>query len=132
MVRRGKGKRFREIDLGDVDPLGGGSGAKLRIAGLDLQEGSELKYVYDFGDWIEHEITLEAIESPQADAEYPRVSEQNKPRYKYCEHCKAEGRKTVATWVCIECSNDEGRAVLICEDCLDKHHEDHYADEIVY
>lgn len=132
LVRRGKGKRFREIDLGDVNPFGGGSGADLTIAGLELQVGDKLKYVYDFGDWIEHEITLEAVESPQAGAKYPRISEQNKPRYKYCETCKAEGRKEVATYICIWCSNDEQRQVLICEDCLDEYHEDHYADEMSY
>ena len=132
LVRRGQGKRFREIRLGDTEPFGGGSGAHLKLAGLGFQVGDELKYVYDFGDWIEHEITLEGIESPQAGVEYPRVSEQNKPRYKYCENCRAEGRKTVATYICIWCSNDEQREVLICEDCLDKYHEDHYVDEMIY
>ena len=132
LIRRGQSKRFREIRLGDVEPFGGGSGAHLRIAGLELQVGDKLKYVYDFGDWIEHEIALETIESPQAGVKYPRISGQNKPRYKYCEHCRDEGRKTVATYICIECSNDEQRRVLICEDCLDKYHEDHYTDEIIY
>ena len=131
-VRRGQGNRFREIDLGSIDPFGGGDAAELRVAGLELQIKDRMKYVYDFGDWIEHEITLEAIEEPQAGVEYPRVSEQNKPRYRYCEHCKDEGRKTVATWLCIECSNEEGREVLACEDCADKYHEDHYIDEMVY
>jgi hypothetical protein len=132
LVRRGQTRRVREVDLGDVNPFGGGSGADLRIAGLGLQAGDRMKYVYDFGDWIEHEITLEAIDLSQPGSEYPRVSDQNKPSYRYCKHCKAEGRKTVATWICIECSNEEQRQVLVCEDCLDKHHEDHYADEKVY
>lgn len=132
LIRRGQSKRFREIRLGDIEPFGGGSGAHLRIAELELQVGSKLKYVYDFGDWIEHEIALETIESPRAGVKYPRISGQNKPRHKYCEHCRDEGRKTVATYICIECSNDEQRAILICEDCLDKYHEDHYADEIIY
>lgn len=63
LVRRGQTHRYREIDLGNVDPLGEGSGAEIRIAGLGLQIGDRLKYVYDFGDWIEHEIILEKIES---------------------------------------------------------------------
>ena len=75
---------------------------------------------------------MEKIEPPQIRVEYPRIAGQNKPRYKYCEHCKAEGRKTVATYFCIWCSNEEQREVLMCEDCLDKHHEDHYVDEVVY
>ena len=132
LVRRGKGNRFREIDLGDVDPLGEGTGADVQIAGLNLQTGDKLRYVYDFGDWIEHEITLEAIDIPLTDVEYPRITDQNKPRYRYCEHCKDEGRKTVATYICFWCSEEEGRDVLVCEDCLNKYHEDHYADEIVY
>jgi hypothetical protein len=49
--------------LGNVDPLGEGSGAQIRIAGLGLQIGDRLKYVYDFGDWIEHKITLEKKKS---------------------------------------------------------------------
>jgi hypothetical protein len=54
LVRRGTGRLFREVDLGDIDPLGGGSGAGQHLAGLGLKPGDELKYVYDFGDWIEH------------------------------------------------------------------------------
>lgn len=54
LVRRGQTSRFREIDLGNVDPLGEGNGADSRIAGLGLQVGDRLKYVYYFGDWIEH------------------------------------------------------------------------------
>ena len=131
-VRRGQGNRFREVDLGSINPFGEGDAADLRIAGLGLQVGDKMKYVYDFGDWVEHETTLEAIEEPQPGVEYPSVSGQNKPRYRYCESCKDEGQKTVAKWICIECSNEEQREILVCEDCLDKHHEDHYADEIVY
>ncbi|MCK4818955.1 hypothetical protein KA005_24490 [bacterium] len=48
--------------MGNIDPLGEGNGADIRIAGLGLQVGDRLKYVYDFGDWIEHEIIVEKIE----------------------------------------------------------------------
>jgi len=64
LIRRGQ-RRFREIDLGHVDPLGEGTGSDIRIAGLGLHVGDRLKYVYDFGDWIEHEIIVENVESPQ-------------------------------------------------------------------
>lgn len=131
-IRRGKGNRYREIDLGNINPFQSGGAADLTIAGLGLQVGDKLKYVYDFGDWVEHEITLETVEPSQARIKYPLISEQNKPRYKYCEHCKDEGRKEVATYICIECSDDEQRQVLVCEDCLDEHHEDHYIDEVIY
>ncbi len=131
-IRRGKGNRYREIDLGSINPFEGGGAADLTVAGLGLQVGDKLKYVYDFGDWVEHEITLEMVEPPQAGTKYPLISEQNKPRYRYCEHCKDEGRKEVATYVCIECSNNEQSAVRICEDCMYEHHEDHYFHKIMY
>jgi hypothetical protein len=132
LIRRGKGNRFREIDLGNINPFEGGGAEDLTIAGLGLQVGNKLKYVYDFGDWVEHEITLETVESPQAGTKYPLISGQNKPRYRYCEHCKDEGHKEVATYVCVECSNYEQSAVRICEDCMYEHHEDHYVAEMIY
>lgn len=64
MVRRRQTRRFRKIELGNINPLGEGSGAEIRIAGLGLQVGDRLKYVFDFGDWIEHEIIPEKIDSP--------------------------------------------------------------------
>lgn len=131
-VRRGKSRRYREIDLGSINPFDGGEAGDLSIAGLQLQPGDELKYVYDFGDWIEHLITLEELVESEEDAEYPRIVAQNRPRYSYCESCKTEGRKTVAAWICLDCSNSEQREVLVCGDCLTKYHEDHYAEETLY
>ena len=118
--------------FGEIYPDGGGSGAKRRIEQLGLSEGDKLGYIYDFGDEIEHIVTLEKIVEAEKGAEYPRVISQNKPRYRYCERCKRKGKETIATWICIECSDEEGREVLLCEDCLDKEHEDHYAEEILY
>jgi hypothetical protein len=132
LVRRGKGKRFREVNVGSVDPLGGGNGAEVRIASLGLKRGDELKYVYDFGDWIEHRITLEEIDEAEKQVEYPRIIARNKPRYRNCQTCQDQGRKSRATWICIECSNRQQREVLLCEDCLSREHEDHYAQEILY
>ena len=131
-VRRGAGRRFREIELGDIDPLGEGSGADQHLAGLGLTPGDELKYVYDFGDWIEHRLILEEIAEPEARVRYPRIVAQNKPRYQYCQTCQEKGRKTVATWMCVECSNAPAQQVLVCEQCLTDEHEEHYADEVVY
>jgi Plasmid pRiA4b ORF-3-like protein/snRNA-activating protein complex (SNAPc), subunit 3 len=131
-VRRGTGRKSRAVHLGDVDPFGGGEGAGLRVAGLGLNPGDELKYVYDFGDWIEHRITLGEIAGPEKDVSYPRVAAKNKPEYSYCTDCAAEGRQALATWVCLECSARQQRDVLVCRDCLRTHHMDHYADEILY
>lgn len=44
---------------------------------------------------------------------------------------RQKGEKTIAKWICIECSEDEGGEVFLCEDCI-KEHEDHYIDEILY
>jgi hypothetical protein len=132
LVRRGQSRRFREVDLGNINPFGEGEAAGLSIAGLGLEPGQQLKYVYDFGDWIEHRITLEAIEQAQEGVDYPRLVDQNRPRYRYCRHCQEQGRKAVATWICLQCSNDEQAEVLVCEDCLDVYHLDHYADEVIY
>jgi hypothetical protein len=132
LIRRGQSRRFREVSLGDVEPFGGGDGAELKVAELDLKPGDQLKYVYDFGDWIEHRLTLEAITEPEPGTTYPRLAAQNKPRHQYCRHCHEQGRKTVATWVCIECSNKEQEDVLVCQKCLDTYHEEHYAEEMVY
>jgi len=131
-VRRGNSKRFREVDLGNIDPFGEGEAADVLMAGLELAPGSQLKYVHDFGDWIEHKITLEAVEAPDKTATYPRVAAQNKPRYRYCRHCKGDGKKSVATRICIDCSNREQKDVLVCETCLDKYHSGHYDSELVY
>lgn len=132
LVRRGTGQRFREVELGYVDPLGEGDGADSPIAGLGLQPGDQLQYVYDMGDWIEHVLTLEEIREPEATTKYPRITGRNKPDYQDCESCKAEGRKTIATRICLDCSHRQQREVLVCGDCLDAKHADHWAEEIVY
>ncbi len=77
-------------------------------------------------------VTPVPVADPEFEKEYPRITAQNKPRYKYCEVCKQEGRKSVATWICLTCSNSEQRQVLLCKDCLYEHDEDHYPDEMIY
>jgi len=88
--------------------------------------------VYDFGDWIDHEISLEDITRPEKGDDYPQIVAQNKPRYKYCQVCKENAEKAIATWICIECSSREQRDVLVCEACLEEHHPEHYVNEMMY
>jgi hypothetical protein len=133
MVRRGQtGTRFREIEIGDVDPLGYGSAAKLHLGGIGLQKGDMLRYVYDFGDWIEHDILLEEIVHVENDIGYPRLVDRNKPKYSYCSLCKSKGRETVATVICVTCSNRKQEDVLLCDECIKKKHLDHCVGAIVY
>ncbi len=128
-----RGRVWEAGGLGVINPSGGGPGAKKRLDRLGLVEGGKLEYVYDFGDDIQHVLTLEKIKDPAEAGAYPRVIAQNKPQYYYCEVCDQEGKKTVATWLCIACSEEEGRFVYLCEDCfMDEKHEDHYAEEVVY
>lgn len=132
-VRRGDTKRSRELELATLAPFGGPSeGENTRIAGIGLAVGDEMKYVYDFGDWVEHSLKLEAVGASEAGARYPRVVARNKPQYQDCERCARLGRQTRATWICVHCSNEQGREVLVCKDCLFAEHEDHYANELVY
>ena len=117
LVRRGQSRRFREVDLGIIYPYGTGEddASEIKVANLSWSPDGALKYVYDFGDWIKYRLELEAISEPEENASYPRITAQNKPRYKYCQACKDKGLKTVANWVCITCTNEEQDEILLCE-----------------
>lgn len=132
LVRRGDTRRFREVDLGSINPFEDEEAARVRIHDLEMEPGEALKYVYDFGDWVEHRVELEDTDDPEQGVEYPRIVDQNKPRYRYCAECKEEGRKTVAQWICITCSEWEQEEFPLCEDCMYEHDEDHYIDEMLY
>jgi hypothetical protein len=127
-----KQRRYREIDLGNVDPLGGGDGARLKIGGLELSLGDKLKYVYDFGDWIEHTLTLEAIGAANKGIQYPREVERNQPEFVNCILCQKKGKQTVAKWICIDCSTGPEDEMVLCKKCVKKHDEDHNIEEILY
>ena len=117
LIPRGTTKRVREVEIGDVDPMGEGSAADLHVGGLELKPGDRMKYVYDFGDWIEHFLTLEEISTAEKGAEYPRIVGQNKPRYRYCQVCAEKDKKTIATIICIDCSNRKEKDILVCDTC---------------
>jgi len=125
------GRRFREVDLGDVDPFGEGSAADQYVAGIGLSPGDDMKYVYDFGGCIEHRLTLEEIVTPEVGVAYLRVVSRNKPRYRYCPPCKGQRRRSLVNWLCLDCSDAQQRDVLLCEACLTAEHEDHEAAEVV-
>jgi hypothetical protein len=133
MSKRSSGRtaRTREVAIGDVEPMGGGDGARIKIAELGLAVGEQLKYVYDFGDWIEHHLTLQAIEAPQSSVEYPREVARNQPEYSFCVECQKRGKQQVARWICLECTTGPKQEILLCEKCADKH-DDHYLEEILY
>lgn len=119
--------------LGTMSTFGDCCGAPdFCIGELGLAPGDKLSYVYDFGDNIQHVLELEAIAPADPQVEYPRVVERNRPRHRYCEHCRDQGKKELATWICIECSDRQQREVLVCESCLIARHEEHYSEEIIY
>ena len=134
IIRRGETKRFREVEVGKINPFENveNKGADTPIAALELQPKDRLKFVHDFGDWHEHILELEKIEEAQEGIEYPRVSAQNKPRYSYCPHCKENGDKVVATRMCYTCSGAKQEDILTCNDCDYKFHEEHYTNTVVY
>lgn len=123
---------WRSPGFGEIEPGGKGIGAKKKIDQLELIEGSTIEYVYDFGDDIQHVIKLEKIVDLEDGRKYPCITSKNKTRYRYCESCKKQGKKTVATWICIDCSEVEDKDVFLCEECLENEHFDHYAEEILY
>jgi hypothetical protein len=123
--------RYREVDLGEVNPFGEGDGADLEIAGLGLSADDKLKFVFDFGDWIEHVLTLKAIDAPQTGAKYPREIARNKPKYVYCVECEKKGRRVMAKLICLQCSRGPKSEVVLCEECAQEH-EEHYLEEILY
>jgi hypothetical protein len=124
-------ERWSQGGFGEIYPDGRGRGTKKRIERFGLSEDDKLGYVYDFGDEIHHVLNLEKITEPEKGVKYPRIISKNKPSYRYCEVCKEQGKKTIAKWICIECSEDVGNDVFLCEDCMDEH-DDHYAEEILY
>lgn len=135
LVARGgeKQNRYREVDIGNINPFEGGEAAGVTVASLGLQVKDRLKYVYDFGDWIEHTLTLNAISDPQPGMRYPREAARNKPRHKYCVNCKEQGKQMLSTWFCITCSEEQGQEVVLCEECMGlEQHEEHYSEELVY
>ncbi len=128
-------KQYREVDLGTINPFEDGEGEDTAIAALELQRGDQLKYVYDFGDWIEHRLELKSIGNPEKDIEYPREVARNKPKYEDCVECLKNGRQTAALWICHTCSQQEGTEIVLCEDCFNEHiekNDDHYTDELLY
>jgi hypothetical protein len=44
---------------------------RARLGDLGLNQGSEFSYVYDFGDWWEHRVLVEAIFAPLPGEAYP-------------------------------------------------------------
>jgi len=132
LIPRGKNKKkFREIEIGNINPFEEGTASDLHIGGMDLKPDDLVKYVYDFGDWIEHEVKLEEISSEEKGKSYPALVGRNKPKYQYCVHCESKGRETIAILVCLQCSTQK-RVIFLCEDCADKKHQEHYVEEIIY
>ena len=67
------GQAWKSKGYGEIDPDGGGSGSEIIISQLALSEGDKFEYVYDFGDDIQHVITLEKKAEPENEVEYPRI-----------------------------------------------------------
>lgn len=63
---------------GTPDPAYDGTGEIIRETGVSLatvlpQPGAEILYVYDFGDYWQHDLQLEAVFLAESGIKYPRV-----------------------------------------------------------
>ncbi len=127
------GKVWGSEGFGEIYPDGTGPGSLHRIESLLLAEGGRLEYVYDFGDSVQHVITLEkvtsALSADVASGRYPLMVARSKTRGRYCVTCKEKGRKAAATCVCIDCSNETMRPAYLCDSCADSGHDEHHVED---
>ncbi len=75
---RGRGKKSRKQEYGEINPFEPTPAMQLRLAGLGLEPGAKFNYVYDFGDWLVHKLVLESIGPTERGLDYLRVLEQEK------------------------------------------------------
>ena len=117
--------------MGIIEPDGSGTGVTKKIEELELMEGSTLKYIYGFGDDIEHFIKLEKIVRPIPNIKYPRIISRNKKNNRYCVSCKEIQIKSLATLICIDCTEEKRKQMFLCQYCMDEEHEDHYVNKLI-
>lgn len=125
-----RGRPWHSEGFGEITPAGDGEGADKQISTLELSTGDRMMYVYDFGDDIQHNVTLEKITDLKKRVEYPRVIAKNKPKYRNCEKCLNHGKKKKAVWLCF--SHVEEKELLLCTECLNKERDDCWVRKIVY
>ncbi|AJY76186.1 hypothetical protein VN24_18485 [Paenibacillus beijingensis] len=125
-----RGKVWESPGYGEIELGGRGPGAKKLIQSLGLIIGEKCEYVYDFGSSVYCTVELVGIEEENCDINYPRVSEQNKKRNKYCDRCNNNGKKEVALYTVYDFEDDS--VELLCEACLEEVSEDVDVSEIVY
>ena len=82
---------------GNIDPDGNGKGADKQVEDLVLLKGDKIEYVYDFGEDIQHTITLENIAEPVQDVKYPRITSQNRPKQSNGELSEKKEKKSITT-----------------------------------
>ncbi len=73
ITRRGKGKRPHEQRYGQINPFEPTPAMRRQVAGLGLQVGAELEYLYDFGDSLRHTLVLQSIAGAERNVKYPCI-----------------------------------------------------------
>lgn len=73
ITNRGRGKKPHEQQYGEINPFEPTPAMEQRLAGLGLEVGAELEYLYDFGDSLRHTLILQSITSAARNTKYPRV-----------------------------------------------------------
>ncbi|MHA7582188.1 IS1096 element passenger TnpR family protein [Paenibacillus vandeheii] len=124
------GNVFSSTEYGEIEPNGQGRGSNKKLKDMKLQSGDRLEYIYDMGDSHISLVELMDIGAEQAGGVYPRITDKNKRRNKYCEKCKLKGEKQVAVYhvYFFEAESLE----QLCESCMESIDEDIDATEIVY
>ena len=125
------GRAWKSKDYGQIEPDVKDSRIKTQINQLGLSEGDKMEYVYDFGDDLHHVITLEKIKESEIKYQTPCIIAKSRTRLKYCKQCKNAGKKVKAKWQCLECLENTGELIYLCDDCHEKDHLEHYTKEIV-
>lgn len=93
------GRVWQSECLGDIDPDGNGKNADKAVEKIGLVKGDKIEYVYDFGDDIQHLITLETITEPVEDVKYPRITSYNRSKQSNSEK-KEKGNITTLYMYC--------------------------------
>ncbi|MBI4785603.1 MAG: hypothetical protein HY782_00950 [Chloroflexi bacterium] len=73
ITSRGQGKLPREQRYGVLNPFEPTAAMQLPLAGLGLEVGAHLEYLYDFGESLCHTLILESIAFAERGVQYPRV-----------------------------------------------------------
>ncbi|MEM2959224.1 MAG: hypothetical protein QW261_13080 [Candidatus Jordarchaeaceae archaeon] len=78
--------------FGEIEPGGGGRGARRRINQIRLTEDQKMEYLYDLRQHPTHHHPRKNHRTRKR-SRVSRIVSQSRPRYRYCETCKKGAKK---------------------------------------